>query len=226
MRKTLPWIIISLGIFLFAKENAFSQQASNEGKELGRISLLIHDFEYTSFGEDPEGISWSSRNKLGEPQGFIVRIFPTNAEFKKIQRERIETEASLPSEYKQMLKGPGVFFRPKNFEELLEWLQKGWALDLAVKPAAINEIIIFEVPAGEYFFDYAVEFENRMGIDILFPSVRTMRENDRNLPLWGPLKVTVSNGETVEVDIRPTYKNSGEDIGFHFIERYMSDIFD
>lgn len=213
-------------LFLTQCLNAQEGSVSKE-QELGKVSIAIHPFEYFSDPiNDPEEITWTSRHKLGEPQGFIVRIYPVNEEFKKIQREQLRKAASLPAVFKDMLGGDVVLFRPKSFEELLEWLQKGWALELAVKPTTVNERIVFKVPAGEYFFNYAVEFKNRMGIDILFPAVRTMRENDSNLPLWGPLHVTVSKGETTEVDISPTYKNFRVDLGFDFVRKYMSEIID
>jgi hypothetical protein len=182
-------LIFCLGVTSFAEELGTKKQ------ELGKIVIRISPFEY--FYGDPYGIDEASQNRLGPVADYMVRIIPVTDKAKEFYSDIYK---------RSKMWGTPINIlpcRPKDKEEAERALSMGsGSIELFFNPDPLGSGIYFElaVPVGKYFLDYQVNF--KLDRYTYIPRYRYKNED-----CWGPLEIFVSKDETIEVIVKPSYRN-------------------
>jgi len=190
---------------------------------------------------DPNGIDYRSYKKLGEPEAYIIRLYPSTAmkditgalEFSQELRNSASlsfTNGKRPVVTIMRNKDQYAQMNLRNARDLTS-IESKTAIDNLIKNGAIFQINIqalppyadIPLPAGTYYLEYSLWFPSAKNSIFTYchPNYKGVSIDERPevSTSWGPAKVNVVESFVSEFQFRPTLAISGYEFLNHPIKR-------
>jgi len=207
--------LISIAMILLSMLFSFDVDCSNS-PDIGAIRVRFHPFPYLN---DPHGISYNSRGRLGELSAYVLRIYATKQMemFAKLKLKRDNPPPGLeqigttfipvPEEYgTAIVKEAKTLFNEPARDQVIALFAKGGRLEVIIPGSTVPPYIDIPAPTGTYYFEYSLLFldaKNPKNTKV-HPNYPSRSSNDSSV-LWGPAKATVKSGMAANIDFRPTH---------------------